>query len=532
MGNMSAALSGLKAAQAGLAITGHNVSNSSVRGYTRQQLIQQDSSYLNKGSSSVGCLKMQVGLGANTHSIRQIRNKFYDVTYREENSAAGFYARKYTAGSEINNIIGELQGEYKPQDAIEGIWNSVNELIKDPAAIETRASFIQSCVVFYDKMKDISKNLVDYQLNLNEQLTKEVKSINNIVGEVAKFNEKIQEIEASGTNANDLRDTRNNLLDELSGFVGIEFKEVAVENGSSTRIEILIDGKELLTGNVQQKLGLKYAEKDSPFYEVVFSESKKILPFDATERKLFDNLFSQNLTGVNSDRAKGSLKGLLIARGNCVGNFTTPDDKIGNSLIPNVQKKIDTLTHEIVTMLNSAVMDNGTVDLNGNAGIPIFIRKSGLDYNAFPENITPPIDYRTLYTIDNIEINPKILDQNGYNKLAFTPNGSGIGDTTILTQIAKDWKSDTANLENASIDEYYKKIITDFGVTIREDQKMLQSKIGTSEFADNRRLSISAVSLDEELSNMMIYQHAYNAAAKIINVLDGMMDKIINGTAV
>ena len=77
MSSISTALSGLRAAQAGLAVTGHNVSNSGVLGYTRQQGIQQDFSYLNRGSSPVGSLKMQVGIGTGVSQIRQLRNKFY-----------------------------------------------------------------------------------------------------------------------------------------------------------------------------------------------------------------------------------------------------------------------------------------------------------------------------------------------------------------------------------------------------------------------------------------------------------------------
>ena len=259
MGSMTSigvALSGLRAAQAGLSVTGHNVSNSSVSGYTRQQIIQQDFSYVTTGSSPTGCLKLKYGLGTNVSQIRQIRNGFYDVVYRQENSYGNYYARKYTAGDEINNIIGELQSEYKAQDTIIDIWNSLNELSKNPAAIETRASFIQSCVSFLDKMQDINKSLFEYQMNLNEQIKQEVNKINTIVEQIGVLNEKIQQVEVDGTNANDMRDERNRLIDELSGYLDIEVKEVPVAEGRSSRIDILIAGSELLVNNVQQKIGL------------------------------------------------------------------------------------------------------------------------------------------------------------------------------------------------------------------------------------------------------------------------------------
>lgn len=520
MSSISTALSGLRAAQAGLSVTGHNVSNSSVVGYTRQQAIQQDFSYRNLGSSPVGSLKMQAGLGTSVSQIRQLRNKFYDAAYREENSSGGYYARKYTAGEEINNIIGELQSEYRAQEVISDVWNAINEMSKNPGAIETRSTFIQSCVTLLNKMQDINKSLFEYQLNLNNQIKKEVESINSIVSQISNLNQKIEEIEADGSKANDLRDARNNLLDELSGYIDIEIKETQVGNSGATRVDILFQGNELLVGNIQQKIGLKYCNGEYPFVEPVFTSSKEILPASDTSLPLFPNLSDEDL-GTNSSSTKGSLKGLLVARGEVIGNYTMDDSEIGNFSVPNIQKKIDTLVHEIVTMLNDA--STGGVGLDGNPGIPIFVRKSGVNG---PED---PNDYDSLFSINNIEINPELLEADGYNKLGFSQNGDK-DDNTILVELIKNWKEPIDALEGASIDGYYKKIITDFAVKVQEDREKLESKVGTIDLAQNKRLAISGVSLDEELTNMLRFQHAYNSAAKVVNVIDSMMDKIINGT--
>lgn len=522
MTSMSIALSGLRAAQSNLAITGHNISNSPVNGYTRQQAIQQDYSYRNLGASPVGSLKYQTGLGTSIAQIRQIRNKFYDIAYREENSSGHFYSRKYNAGDEINKIIGELQSDYKPQDAINGVWVALNEVSKDPGAIETRTTFIQSTVTFLNKMGDINQKLFEYQLNLNEQVKQEVEKINNIVSQIADLNMQIEEAEANGNRANDFRDERNNLLDELSGFLDIEVKETPLTTGHGSRIDILLNGQELLMSNIQNKIGLKYSNGEYPFYEPVFTNSTEILPANSNATKLFPNLATEDL-GKDSASAKGSLKGLLVARGDVIGNYTMPDADVKNFLIPKVQKKIDALVHEVVILLNNAVTQQGATDLNGNPGIPIFVRKSGA------QGAENPADYATLFTLNNLEINPELLETDGYNKLAFSLTGD-VGDTTMLNQLITDWKKPFAALENSSIDGYYKKIITDFGVEIQESREKLDSKVGSIDLAENKRHSLSSVSLDEELSNMLKFQHAYNSAAKVVNVIDSMLDKIINGT--
>lgn len=534
MRGMSTALSGLKAAQAGLSVIGHNVSNSSTTGYTRQLLVQSDYNYLNGGSSATGSGVMQIGLGTQNSQIRQIRNKFYDVNFRDENSAGSYFARKYTAGEEINTIIGELQSEYKAQDTINDIWNSVNELVQDPSAIETRSSFIQTCVTFLDKMKDINRNLFEYQMNLNEQVKNEVDKINDIVSSIKDVNMKIQEIEVGGKKANDLQDMRNNLIDELSGILDITVKEKSIPGSSAVMVDIYVSGQELLADNVQNTLGLQYTSGDYPFYEPVFTSSKEILPFGTTDSKLFPSLSSKTI-GSDLNTERGSLKGLLISRGGIMANFTTDDAEIDNFLIPKVQKKIDSLVHEVVTMLNNSVV--GNKDLNGKDGIPIFVRTGiandgGYDANGNPIPLAPEDingNSNTWYTIENIAINPELLEPDGYNKLAFSSTGDK-GDTSILSKLSKDWKEARTSLDGSSIDSYYKQIITDFAVEIKTDRQKLEARLGTIDLAENKRFSMSGVSLDEELSNMLKYQHAYNSAAKIINVLDSMLDKIINGT--
>ncbi len=533
--SMSTALSGLRAAQAGLSVTGHNVSNSSVTGYTRQQAIQQDFSSLTIGSSNVGSLKMQVGLGTQIGAIRQIRNKFYDINYREQNSAGNFYARKYTAGEEINNIIGETQTDYRAQKAIDGLWVSVNELIKNPEGIETRQTFIQSAITFLDRMGDISRNLFEYQLNLNEQVKQEVEKINANVEKIALLNEKIQQIESDGRRANDLRDERNLLLDELSGYIDIEVKEVPIPGSFASRMDILVNGNELLVNNVPNKIGLKYANGEYPFYEPVFTNSKEVLPADDTSKPVFGNIKNEDL-GKYSQNAKGSLKGLLISRGYKIGNYTTENnepEEFNNFLITKVQAEIDTLVHEVVKLINEKAVGEG---LDGQPGVPIFVRKNiatdrtGI-FNQNGDYITEedPKKFETLFTLNNIEINPRLLESDGYNKLGFSASGDK-GDTKILEEISKLWKEGNPNLEGASIDGFYKKIITDFAVEIQDARERLDSQINSINLTENKRLSLSAVSLDEELSNMLKFQHAYNSAAKVINVIDSMIDKIVNGT--
>lgn len=542
MSTLGVAFSGLQSAQAGLVVTGHNVSNVTTTGYTRQLLVQSDYVYLDKGVSATGPLIKQVGLGTQNEAIRQLRNKFYDITYREENSGGNYYAVKYTAGDEINNIIGELYSEYKAQDCIDAIWESINELTLDPGAMETRTTFINTCLTFLEKMQDITDNLQEYQMNLNEQVKGQVTMINTIVAGIAELNEAIARIEADGSIANDYRDARNTLLDELSSYIDIDIKETPIAGSPTTvRIDILFDGNELLVSNMQNTIGLKYVDNgEYPFVEPVFTKSEDILDCDANVKLLFPNLATEDL-GTNSTTTNGSLKALLVSRGEVIGNYTMSDEEIGNYLIPTVQADIDTLVNVVANMINSFVMGDNydgelPTDLNGDTGIPIFVRldpEYSDEYIGYWDNgvwVSTSVEddeiYGSLYTVGNLAINPELLQADGYNKLAFSLSGD-INDTELLTQMASDWKSSLDALGGSSINDYYQNMVVDFAIQVQEDQDKYESKITTIDLAENKRYALSAVSLDEEMSNMLKYQHAYSAAAKMISVIDGMLETIL-----
>lgn len=519
-------ISGLRNSQTALAITSQNVSNAGVSGYTRQQLIQKSGSYLPIGSSGNGN-SQQVGLGSNATHVRQIRDKFFDTSYREQNSIGNYYSTKYVAGKEIENILGELESSYNLQNVLSNVYQSINDLLSDPTAIETRTSFIEMCVTFFDKVTSINNSLYEYQMNLNDQVISQVNSINSIVSQINDLNNQINSIETDGsTRANNLRDQRNNLLDELSTYVDTEIKETPVSNGNSTRIDILVNGYPLLTNGSQMTLGVQYMNGDYPFVQPVFTTSKETLPVDADVKKLYPNLTSEDLSYLSS-ATSGSLKGLLISRGDCIGNYTMSDNEVGNYLITNLQKDLDTLVHGVVTLINETVAPtNGATqpyNLKGEqVATPIFIRKGEKDITVKEDKNNPA----TLFTTNNLEINPELLKGDGYNLLALS-SSKGESDTTLIEKLIKDWKSSSANLEGYSVDGYYQKIITDLAIEINAAKENYEAQTTMVSSLDNKRTSISAVSLDEELSDMLKFQYAYNAAAKIVSTIDEMIQSVV-----
>lgn len=538
MGSFSIAVSGLRAAQLGLSTTGHNVTNAEVTGYTRQQTIQGFSTNLTIGICASGSGKLQVGLGTDVSVIRQIRSKFLDIRYRNANAIQGYYSPKYATGNEVENIIGELESDYKAQDVLRDIWDAINELSIYPDGIETRTSFIETCVTFMDKMKNIGDNLFNYQINLNEQVKDCVNQINSNVARIKELNLAIVIAEKTGAKANDLRDERNNLLDDLSGLCDIQIKYA--DDG---RIDILtLSGDELLVNNWQSTIGLRYCNGDYPFVEPVFTTETKILSAaDTNAKALYPRLDTEVLTG-ESEKARGTLKGLLVSRGEVVANYTTDSLKTNNYVIPRIQKQIDTIFHAVVTMLNDAVTSTAAdprYDLNGNESTTeIFSRITGYKDDPYIKRDEPedPNNTATLYSMYNTVINSKILQTDGYNYLAFSRDRDDLGDPGVLNELSEKWKTESKDmngnilLNGHSIDSYYRSVISDFSILVEEALGYSEASETMLDVLQNDRYSLSGVSLDEELSNMLKYQHAYNAASRMVTVIDQLLDRVVNGT--
>lgn len=564
-------VSGLEAAQKGLAVTGHNISNLNTEGYIRQQLLQHESRYLNIGS---GQKVMQVGLGTSLTEIRQIRNELADRRYRTEISIRTYYQTASSVVSEIESILDEPYGEAISK-MLSNFWSQAQKLAVNPSGVEERLSFLQSANVLMKKQNYIMESLQEYQENLNTEVIKTVNRINELAKSIRDYNQEIAFAEASGENANDLRDRRNLLLDELSQYIDITYEEEP--NGE---VRVKAEGRILVDNVFVTEMDLVQTTSGSSFVKPVWKGSN-------------EDVFPFNLE-VNSSREtdKGKLKALLMARGNDVLRQDVLDasgavvkegttwedialndnisvDATGNSfLIPKIMKKFEELINGIVTTVNESFSGEGIGIHKDKLGVPVFVPikvpptapskptepdpndpiyagNEALyisDYNTYIDSYK---DYlktiNTYLTPGNIQVNPELLKDGGYNKLGTVPRGTDdIGDNTLVNNFLTKWNepikwpldasSSNAAPKSKIVDfmAYYNELVTEIGAEGSLYSGKATEKNIVVQNINNERLSMGAVSQDEELTYMMRYQYAYNASARMITVLDGMMDVIIN----
>lgn len=575
--SLATAVSGLRAAQTGLAVTGHNMANSEIYGYSRQRVVQKDYVYQKIGATAYGSLKK--GLGTDWNAVEQIRNQFLDVTYRKYNGKLNFYAVKASVGAEIESLLGEMQGAYNFQSVINDMWYALQELSKHPDGIETRDYFRATCESFLNKANTTYNDLFEYQHRLDEQVRDTVKEINDLVSRVEEMNVKIRSAEATGDNANDYRDERNLCLDQLSALISIDYSEDAKGN-----INIFSEGHQLLCQGTQNYLGLKYCASGYSFVEPVFTSSKEILAFD-TPPSDFEPLFNYNKPfDANRDNDYGSLKALIATRGAMPAYYTStnmltqpnpanynmsnPDElrayqadmynykfqkwSMENAMVPKVMILLDAVFNKVITMINDAVAPhlNGfnnpdaPYDLNGDQSYTeIFVRNHvprwtdtgtvDADGNPIYEYNDESGGYYNQYSIGNVQINPLLLEEGGYNLMAFSYSGDR-EDNLLLLDLLVSWSDPegaytvTINGNKYRIQDAYEKFVVMLGLETEEANNYVEAQMIQVNQAENKRYSVMGVSLDEEMDNMMKYQYAYQSAARILNVIDSMIDKVIN----
>ena len=242
---LNIAKSGLSAAQTGLNITGNNISNADTAGYTRQRVSTaavpaSGNGYLiNQITASTN-----VGQGVEVTSISQIRSDYLDEQYRDQ--YADFTSSEYiTQGLKyLENLYDELDDDTSLTVSISDFFDALSELAADPTSEAVRTTVQQMAVSLTENFNMIYDEMIDLYNDQNTCVNTVADEINTLAAKIAELNESIAKYEVSGELANNLRDERNLLLDELSGYVNITYSEI---DGSMVSVQVagetLVDGK-------------------------------------------------------------------------------------------------------------------------------------------------------------------------------------------------------------------------------------------------------------------------------------------------
>lgn len=596
--------SGLVNAQNAINVTANNLANVDTPGYVREQVRFSDKSYITRVNPTIRTNMQQNGLGVSVSDVAHARDIFLDKAYRRENGRSEFYSSMYNAVAYVEDILQETDGEEFKQ-SVADLWKAFQEFGKDPSNSTNQSLILQKSELFLSRTASVYSDLQKYQENINEEISDKIDRVNEIGKRVNELNYEIMKVESNGLEtAMTLRDERDYLIDELSGYLNIEAKE-----NSTGQVIIKAEGVTFVDEDGFNKIGLRVKEsaKGTGFYTPFWGHLSDAAKGETGYTDVFD--FSLDIsTEYNNDI--GSIKALLYARGENYGEYEYLDteaqanfsqefkdkyaySKIDDCVVAETQAEVTYLLHKVILAMNDIMVPNKTMsadeiqaaagngatsitayDANGkeyqitsstkildaencNVGadkkIPpeeLFVRdncerytevtytdQNGKIQTLYVYNEEDEYDTNTLYKIGNVSINPDLLKevtkmpvyrQNG------TADSNGAVDMSLGTKITAAWQQTSMVIAPddtvpCNFEDYYDKIIDRLGISGNVYYTASQTMSATVASVDNQRQQVIGVSSDEELTNMIKYQSAYNAASRYITVISEMTDTIVSG---
>ena len=297
--------SGLHAYMAALTTTGNNISNAKTNGYTRQEVTRVEAESI-RTFNKTGT----IGTGVTATTITQIRDVYYDNKYWENNQKYGEFYTKYYYMKEVEGYF-EEENQKGMTKILSELAATLQSLYDNPSSTAVRNETVNSFQTIATTANTLYNEMQDVQRSINEELKSTVDEINNIAEQLSVVNKQIATIEVSGESANELRDQRNLLIDQLSQLADVEVTEVEVPSSIKDSY-----GNTVQTGQTSYMVKLDGAVlvKDNKYYTM------QVVPRDVKQNQSdIDGLYDIEWTNgqdfnMGSTTLGGTLQGLIEMR--------------------------------------------------------------------------------------------------------------------------------------------------------------------------------------------------------------------------
>lgn len=479
-GGYNIAYSGMRVSQSALTVTSNNLSNVNTTGYSRQRINSEETIINLSGQTAIGT-------GATVEEVRRARNQLLDSTYQKQNATAVYWSTKSGMVDYMQEILDEFgasdgTGSDGLQQVVQDFFDGWEELSTDSGDQTNRQAILEYAATFVDTFKDIDEDLASLQQDAADSAGDIVDDINSIASQIATLNSQIVKDEAVSAEAGDLRDQRDALLDELSNYTNFSTQEQV--NGS---VSVFIGGIALVSLDKTGELSLEgEGTATSPL-------SVQWVGMDETAK-----ITSGTLKACLEDADQSGV-------GTTITNFTASDI----SSVTNLRQALNYMFTTLVSEVNTLLTSSGSKGLDGNPGEAMFVTVD----NTKPLSVT------------NVAVNENLND---LNRIATGTTGQS-SDNSIAAQICDLCDEDMLNYNGLSQDifNFYQSAVSWVGTAGSDANDFYTTYSTLAAQADNQRQAISSVSLDEEMSNMIMYQNAYSASARVLSTIDGLIGDMI-----
>jgi len=560
---LNVATRGLSAAQLGINVTGQNITNAGTEGYSRKR-IEQSAEWRRDGSYG------QMGFGVEVYSINRIRDQFLDRLVNDEYTRYGYYSVKDSSYARIEDIFNE-RTNYSLNSLLNDFWNGWDDVSKNPESAGARETLRSTTESLVTQFHYLTTQFRAYKETINDEIEARVNTINELTAGIYRCNMTIAAAENSlGNKANDTRDQRDLLLQKLAQLVDVDYHEdehgilTVSSNGqmlvSAAKSHQLVvsrsqftaeDGYQYSRVDISHELtGTAYIPKQGELRALIDVRDVDIPKYENAVNDLAKTL----ITEVNKIHQSGyALSGLSFIDffDSDPQNFNAANIKLGQAIKDDINNIAAGIGGKIlnVDMKNfSADLDTTTPDkpilklqdideqyrhickgsLTIEGGVPPRILREGVDYY---------VDYQNAQIVFHDSSGEIAAGAAAGNlRLSFDYNvtgysGPGDGDNALLLSQLRNkllMQGDVFGNSTQTVNGFYSGILGRLGTERNEAAAGLNSRVDALQQLATRQNEIMGVNLDEEIANLIQYQHTYQASARYLTTINTMLETLLN----
>jgi flagellar hook-associated protein 1 FlgK len=562
--------SALRAAQQLLDTAAHNVSNANTPGYSRQQVsLVEAPPYTSPGFNRTG-LPGQIGSGVSVSAITRVRDSFLDLQVQAQAGVMGEWNTRQQELAKIEALFPE------PSDSglggtLSKYWNAWQDLAADPTSAAARASVTEQATSLASQINQDSTQLGMIASGIDSQVSDQVDTVNSLASQIASLNGQIQRVTVTGGHANDLMDEREQLIEKLTAIVpasvttqldgsvtvqvggtdlvtSVNARQLVAQKDASGHVNpTWADGSAITLPTGQLKALLSVRDGDLASYQSQLDELAKGIAdatnaisargFDATGAvgQAFFTYHAGNPAGTLAVSQAVAADPRLVAAASSAGD---PGDGSVAGLIADLRNALSYSAGVPGTDVvgGTDLTTNGTAHVmtiaaGGASGQTWTFSGSGSSLTLTgADGSTQTIDVADMAAGTTQVLN---FDQLGIELTISAPVDAKAGADLVTDLTAPGHNSlVTTSLYSPAqtTADFYSGLVGKIGSSSGQAQEMAQNQQLVVDQIQQRVDETSGVSLDEEATNMIQYQHAYQAAARVITVMDEMLNTLINDT--
>lgn len=507
---------GLIAQQAAINTAGHNVTNANTPGYSRQTTRLVASNPIAFPGMQRSQAAGQLGMGVEAESIRRVRDYLLDIEYRNQNTNLSTWNVQQETLSNIEGIFNE-PSESSLSASVAEFWTAWQTLSKNPSDtdLSARMAVQQKAIALTETFNHIYSQLDTLRNNLTSRIDTKVEEANNYIDQIAELTRSIKRIEGLGDNANDLRDKRDLLVDQLSVLGNVNVTETGDVYQVTFGNQVVVD--DMASTPVTAAIATTLTGGEIAGY--------------VTSRDIHVETYINQLNIMANTLANGKVEVTLPA-----GTILPPGVSIPNAVMdPTNPRKLAQDTKHTVDGLNGLHKLGYTLNEPATAGTDFFVSANGGPITAGNMRLSTTIQADLKNIAASLRTEMKTNPDGSTAEVVLKGNG---GMALLIAGLSERTFSFNPNNNNGGVTDvtsfegYLQSVISKLGTDSSNAKKMVENGALLVEHADTLRMSISSVSLDEEMSDLIRFQHAYSASARVVTTIDEMLDKLINSTGI